>query len=257
MLSSTAILLYLSRKYNTPDHWYPSDIQKRARVDEYLSWHHANIRANAPKTMWIKVRRLNVKMAIKWCFPVRKLSILTAPIQRHFVKMKQQTWAIPSWKELLERELFQTKQHQDLAKAGLAILVFPIKKVWYRRSQCQQTMPGFVSEYVTDLGLLLRASPSLHSCAECAHRQSLALVNMCFVTGSRKTCILHTSPCSLLRVEMQKEPSASSTLMCFSEIGSGTERRETLRGRFSLFSVVKPIYIQAKITWFILSQKII
>ncbi|NXU50435.1 GSTT1 transferase, partial [Turnix velox] len=51
----TAILLYLSRKYNTPDHWYPSDIQKRARVDEYLSWHHTHIRANAPKTMWIKV----------------------------------------------------------------------------------------------------------------------------------------------------------------------------------------------------------
>ncbi|XP_009891531.1 PREDICTED: glutathione S-transferase theta-1-like [Charadrius vociferus] len=51
----TAILLYLSRKYNTPDHWYPSDIKKRAQVDEYLSWHHANIRANAPKTMWIKV----------------------------------------------------------------------------------------------------------------------------------------------------------------------------------------------------------
>ncbi|XP_030356189.1 glutathione S-transferase theta-1 [Strigops habroptila] len=51
----TAILLYLSRKYNTPDHWYPSDVQKRAQVDEYLSWHHANIRANAPKTMWIKV----------------------------------------------------------------------------------------------------------------------------------------------------------------------------------------------------------
>ncbi|XP_019394666.1 PREDICTED: glutathione S-transferase theta-1-like [Crocodylus porosus] len=52
---STAILLYLSRKYNTPDHWYPSDIQKRALVDEYLSWHHTNIRANAPKTMWIKL----------------------------------------------------------------------------------------------------------------------------------------------------------------------------------------------------------
>uniref|UniRef100_A0A670JRP2 glutathione transferase n=1 Tax=Podarcis muralis TaxID=64176 RepID=A0A670JRP2_PODMU len=51
----TAILLYLSRKYNTPDHWYPSDVQKRAKVDEYLSWHQANIRANAPKAMWIKV----------------------------------------------------------------------------------------------------------------------------------------------------------------------------------------------------------
>ncbi|KAF7239791.1 Glutathione S-transferase theta-1, partial [Varanus komodoensis] len=50
-----AILLYLSRKYNTPDHWYPSDLKKRAKVDEYLSWHQSNIRANAPKTMWIKV----------------------------------------------------------------------------------------------------------------------------------------------------------------------------------------------------------
>uniref|UniRef100_A0A8C3TIS6 glutathione transferase n=1 Tax=Chelydra serpentina TaxID=8475 RepID=A0A8C3TIS6_CHESE len=55
LAESTAILLYLSRKYNTPDHWYPSDIQKRARVDEYLSWHHTNIRTNAPKTLWIKV----------------------------------------------------------------------------------------------------------------------------------------------------------------------------------------------------------
>ncbi|OXB73281.1 UNVERIFIED_CONTAM: hypothetical protein H355_008257 [Colinus virginianus] len=62
----TAILLYLTRKYNTPDHWYPSDIKKRAQVDEYLSWHHANIRANAPKTMWIKVRRLGIKMRDHW-----------------------------------------------------------------------------------------------------------------------------------------------------------------------------------------------
>uniref|UniRef100_A0A8C3F1T9 glutathione transferase n=1 Tax=Chrysemys picta bellii TaxID=8478 RepID=A0A8C3F1T9_CHRPI len=39
LAESIAILLYLSRKFNTPDHWYPSDLQKRARVDEYLSWH--------------------------------------------------------------------------------------------------------------------------------------------------------------------------------------------------------------------------
>uniref|UniRef100_A0A6B2F3I0 glutathione transferase n=1 Tax=Bothriechis nigroviridis TaxID=88079 RepID=A0A6B2F3I0_BOTNI len=55
LTEGTAVLLYLSRKYNTPDHWYPSDLQKRAKVDEYLSWHQANIRSNAPKTMWIKV----------------------------------------------------------------------------------------------------------------------------------------------------------------------------------------------------------
>nr|XP_006121720.1 glutathione S-transferase theta-1-like isoform X1 [Pelodiscus sinensis] len=55
LAESTAILLYLSRKYNTPDHWYSSDLQKRARVDEYLSWHHNSFRRIAPKTLWIKV----------------------------------------------------------------------------------------------------------------------------------------------------------------------------------------------------------
>ncbi|NWU61821.1 GSTT1 transferase, partial [Pterocles burchelli] len=52
---SVAILLYLARKYKTPDHWYPSDLQKRARVDEYLAWHHANTRVKASKVFSFKV----------------------------------------------------------------------------------------------------------------------------------------------------------------------------------------------------------
>ncbi|NP_001090341.1 uncharacterized protein LOC779251 [Xenopus laevis] len=49
-----AILLYLARKYKTPDHWYPSDLQKRARVDEYLAWQHTNTRPNSAKVFWTK-----------------------------------------------------------------------------------------------------------------------------------------------------------------------------------------------------------
>ncbi|NXA85626.1 GSTT1 transferase, partial [Melanocharis versteri] len=52
---SIAILLYLVQKFKTPDHWYPSDLQKRARVDEYLSWQHANIRAKGTKFFFSKV----------------------------------------------------------------------------------------------------------------------------------------------------------------------------------------------------------
>ncbi|KAM8961983.1 glutathione S-transferase theta-1-like [Pelodytes ibericus] len=51
---STAILLYLTRKFNTPDHWYPSDLQKRARVDEYLAWQHTNTRPHGSKVFWAK-----------------------------------------------------------------------------------------------------------------------------------------------------------------------------------------------------------
>uniref|UniRef100_A0A8C9MJF5 glutathione transferase n=1 Tax=Serinus canaria TaxID=9135 RepID=A0A8C9MJF5_SERCA len=50
-----AILLYLAQKFKTPDHWYPADLQKRARVDEYLSWQHVSIRAKGIKLFLSKV----------------------------------------------------------------------------------------------------------------------------------------------------------------------------------------------------------
>ncbi|KAJ7309715.1 hypothetical protein JRQ81_007777 [Phrynocephalus forsythii] len=49
LAESIAILLYLARKFKTPDHWYPSDLQKQARVDEYLSWQHTGTRTAGTK----------------------------------------------------------------------------------------------------------------------------------------------------------------------------------------------------------------
>ncbi|CAH2294336.1 glutathione S-transferase theta-1-like [Pelobates cultripes] len=54
LIESTSMLLYLVRKYKTPDHWYPSDIQKRSRVDEYLAWQHTNTRYYGCKVFWNK-----------------------------------------------------------------------------------------------------------------------------------------------------------------------------------------------------------
>jgi len=41
---SATILRYLSVSRSTPDHWYPSDPKKRARVDELLDWNHTGLR---------------------------------------------------------------------------------------------------------------------------------------------------------------------------------------------------------------------
>ena len=38
---------YLCALKNLPDHWYPSDIKERAKMDMYLDWHHAGIRMGA------------------------------------------------------------------------------------------------------------------------------------------------------------------------------------------------------------------
>ncbi|XP_045675764.1 glutathione S-transferase theta-1 isoform X2 [Phyllostomus hastatus] len=55
LTESVAILLYLTRKYQVPDHWYPQDLQARARVDEYLAWQHVTLRRNCLRALWHKV----------------------------------------------------------------------------------------------------------------------------------------------------------------------------------------------------------
>ena len=41
---SHTIMRYLHQTRKLPDHWYPQDAKKRAKVDEYLDWHHSNLR---------------------------------------------------------------------------------------------------------------------------------------------------------------------------------------------------------------------
>ncbi|XP_050972223.1 glutathione S-transferase theta-1a [Labeo rohita] len=54
LTESIAILQYLAAKHRTPDHWYPADLERRARVDEFLSWQHTNIRAHGSKVFWFR-----------------------------------------------------------------------------------------------------------------------------------------------------------------------------------------------------------
>ncbi|XP_065084635.1 glutathione S-transferase theta-1-like [Ochlerotatus camptorhynchus] len=44
LAESIAILRYLAREFDVPDHWYPRHSRQRARVDEYLEWQHSNTR---------------------------------------------------------------------------------------------------------------------------------------------------------------------------------------------------------------------
>lgn len=54
MAESVAILKYLAGKYKTPDHWYPANLQQRARVDEYLAWQHTTIRFHGSRLYMFK-----------------------------------------------------------------------------------------------------------------------------------------------------------------------------------------------------------
>uniref|UniRef100_A0AAT9K459 glutathione transferase n=1 Tax=Amphiprion clarkii TaxID=80970 RepID=A0AAT9K459_AMPCL len=55
LTESDAILKYLANKYDVPDHWYPRQPEKRARVDEYTAWHHSNTRPHAAKVFILEV----------------------------------------------------------------------------------------------------------------------------------------------------------------------------------------------------------
>ncbi|XP_039906419.1 glutathione S-transferase theta-1-like [Simochromis diagramma] len=56
LTESTAILEYLMQKYSgsVADHWFPADLQQRARVNEYFSWQHMNLRAHCSKVFLLR-----------------------------------------------------------------------------------------------------------------------------------------------------------------------------------------------------------
>ncbi len=47
---------YLVSKHKLPDHWYPADLQQQARIEEYLHWHHTNLRMGAANLIFNKVK---------------------------------------------------------------------------------------------------------------------------------------------------------------------------------------------------------
>ncbi|KAM4576799.1 glutathione S-transferase theta-2 [Odontesthes bonariensis] len=55
LTESDAILKYLATRYDVPQHWYPRQPERRARVDEYTAWHHTNTRVHAAKVFKLEV----------------------------------------------------------------------------------------------------------------------------------------------------------------------------------------------------------
>lgn len=47
LIESHAIMRYLARSRDVPDHYYPKDPKGAADVDRILDWHHSNLRAGA------------------------------------------------------------------------------------------------------------------------------------------------------------------------------------------------------------------
>ncbi|XP_026177517.1 glutathione S-transferase theta-2 [Mastacembelus armatus] len=55
LTESDAILKYLASRADVPQHWYPRQPERRARVDEYTAWHHSNTRPHAAKVFMLEV----------------------------------------------------------------------------------------------------------------------------------------------------------------------------------------------------------
>ena len=61
---------YLSDKYQVADHWYPKDLQCRARVDCFMAWQHLNLRLGGAMVFKLQVSLIMWSILISsqlWC----------------------------------------------------------------------------------------------------------------------------------------------------------------------------------------------
>lgn len=70
---SVAIMRYLANKFpgQFPDHWYPADLGRRAKVDEYMAFHHQGMRE--PLTELV-VKEVFVPMALGHRLPAEQIA---------------------------------------------------------------------------------------------------------------------------------------------------------------------------------------
>lgn len=54
LAESVAIFRYLAAQNKIDDHWYPTDLKVRARIDEYLEWQHVNTRQTCAQYFILK-----------------------------------------------------------------------------------------------------------------------------------------------------------------------------------------------------------
>lgn len=77
LAESNAIFGYLSRERYIEDHWYPNESKHRAKIDEYLSWSHNNVRASIGmlfQTSWVQPLLTKVKADPKKVESYKKLT---------------------------------------------------------------------------------------------------------------------------------------------------------------------------------------
>ncbi|KAM9391764.1 glutathione S-transferase theta-1-like [Pholidichthys leucotaenia] len=108
LTESNVILTYLAQRHSglVAEHWYPADLQQRARVNEYLSWQHMNLRAH--------------------CSRVYLLKALYPPIMGSEASKEMMDAALENLKEsldLLEKKFLQDKPFIVCDKISVADLV--------------------------------------------------------------------------------------------------------------------------------------
>ena len=78
IIESVAILRYLTSTHKVDDHWYPNEPLAQARVDEYLSWQHANTRSGLTLDCFLSVMALLVMAHLSLVSSPKDIS--TAPL---------------------------------------------------------------------------------------------------------------------------------------------------------------------------------
>ncbi|CDW81275.1 glutathione s-transferase theta-1 [Stylonychia lemnae] len=137
MFESHTILRYLHESRKLPDHWYPrTDFRERAKIDEYLDWHHNGIRLGAGGYIFRKyMSSLTGKPA-----PKESINESLMNLKKSFKLMEQYWLKDDKQKYLLGNELTLAdfscaSEITQIIPSNIASILdgYPKVKAWFQR----------------------------------------------------------------------------------------------------------------------------
>ena len=133
-MTSNAIMIYLCEKYNW-NQWYPNDLKLRAKIHQYMNWHHHNTRKSSLVFRSMMLLHFGMGGEEQQKILNKKQRILTRPMQMLELWLTKTTYLVSNDHATVADLLCYCELDQLKAMDLFDFTSYPHLKLWMEKME--------------------------------------------------------------------------------------------------------------------------